>query len=101
MTFNHLHKQLFKGRGSLLFFFLVLVCLLSSEGYGEGADLFSAQSLTVKGRALSVIPTDLDGRGPSEIVVVSKTGVYPKEKRWISIFSADSSAQYSKTARQR
>jgi hypothetical protein len=101
MTFNHLHKHPFRRRGSLLFFFFVLICLLSFEGYGECADLFSAQSLMVEGSKLSVIPTDLDGRGLLEIVVISKTGVYPKEKRWISIFSADSSAKYSVTARQR
>jgi hypothetical protein len=101
MTFNHLHKHLYRGRGVLLYFFLVLICLFLFEGYGESAGLFSAQSLIVEGRMLSVIPTDLDGRGLAEIVVVHKTGVYPKEKRWISIFSADNSAQYSTTARQR
>ncbi len=101
MKFNHLHKRLYRGRNGLLLFFFVLVCLFSFEGYGEGADLFSAQSLNVEGSKLSVIPTDLDGRGLLEIVVVSKTGVYPKEKRWISIFRADTSAQYSRTARQR
>jgi hypothetical protein len=50
---------------------------------------------------LAVIPADLNGRGLFEIVVVSKTGVYPKEKRWISIFSANTAVQYSATARQR
>jgi hypothetical protein len=101
MRFNYLYTHLDRGRSGLLFFFFVLICLFSFEGYGEGAGLFSTQSLIVEGRKLSVIPTDLDGRGSFEIVVVSKTGVYPKEKRWISIFSADTSAQYSKTARQR
>ena len=101
MTFNHLHKHLYGERGVLPCLFLVLICLFSFEGYGESADLFSAQSLIVEGRMLSVIPTDLDGRGPAEIVVVHKTGVYPKEKRWISIFSADTSTQYLATARQR
>ena len=101
MTFNHLHKHLYRRRGGLLFFFFVLTCLFSLEGYSQGADLFSAQSLIVEGKKLSVIPTDLDGRGLFEIVVVSKTGVYPKEKRWISVFKADTSAQYSTTAGQR
>ena len=101
MTFSHLHKHLHRGRGGLLYFFLFLICLFSFKGYGEGAGLFSAQTLIVEGRKLSVIPADLDGRRSSEIVVVHKTGVYPKEKRWISIFSADTSAQYFTTARQR
>ena len=85
----------------MLFFFFVLTCLFSLEGYSEGTDLFWAQSLIVEGKKLAVIPIDLDGRGLSEIVVVSKTGVYPKEKRWISVFNADTSAQYSTTAVQR
>jgi len=101
MTFNHLYKQLFNRRGDLLFFFFVLTCLFSLEGYSEGADLFSAQSLIVEGKKLTVIPIDLDGRGLFEIVVVSKTGVYPKEKRWVSVFKADTSAKYSTTAGQR
>ena len=101
MTFNYLHKHLFNRRGDLLYFFFVLTCLFSLEGYSEGADLFAAQSLLVEGRKLCVIPTDLDGQGMFEIVVVSKTGVYPKEKRWISIFKADTSGQYSTTAGQR
>jgi hypothetical protein len=101
MTLNHLHKHPYRRQRDLRFFFFVLICLFSFESYGEGADLFSAQSLHVEGTMLAVIPTDLDGRGWFEIVVVSKTGVYPKEKRWISIFGAETSAQYSMTARQR
>ena len=99
MIRDFLHQHLFKGSGGLLCF--VLISLLLSEGYGEGADLFSAQALKVEGSKLAVIPADLDGRGALEIVVASKTGVYPKETRWISIFSADDSAQYSRSARQR
>ena len=100
MTFNHLQKHLFNRRGGLRFFFLILTCLFSLEAYSEGADLFSGQSLMVEGKKLVVIPTDLDGAGMFEIVVVSKTGVYPKEKRWISIFKAGTSAQYSTTPGQ-
>ena len=91
----------YRGRNLLFCFFLVLICLFSFKGYGEGASLFSSQSLIVEGRMLSVIPTDLDGRGLAEIVVVHKTGIYPKEKRWISIFSTDTLGQYSTTPRQR
>jgi hypothetical protein len=101
MTFKYLHKHLDRRRVGLPFFFFVLICLFFFESYGEGAGLFSAQSLIVDGRKLAVIPTDMDSRGLFEIVVVSKTGVYPKEKRWISIFSADTSAKYSTTACQR
>ena len=101
MNCSHLFHYLDRRRSGVLFLFFVFIGLFSFEGYGECARLFSSQSLMVEGTKLSVIPTDLDGRGPLEIVVVSKTGVYPKEKRWISIFSADAGAQYSRTARQR
>lgn len=80
MKFNHLHKYLYRRRVGLLLFFFILICLFCLEGYSEGADLFSAQSLIVEGKKLCVIPTDLDGRGLFEIVVVSKTGVYPKNQ---------------------
>ena len=85
MTFKHLHKHLVRRQRGLLVFFFVLLGFFCIEGHGEGAGLFSSQSLNVEGSKLTVIPTDLDGRGLFEIVVVSKTGVYPKEKRWISM----------------
>jgi len=101
MAFNHQHELWDRARSGLLLLFFALTGLFSFEGHVECARLFSAQPIVVEGSKLAVIPTDLDGRGPMEIVVVSKTGVYPKEKRWISIFRADASAQYSATARQR
>jgi hypothetical protein len=101
MKFNHLPKHLYRRQRDLLLFVFALICLFPFEGYGEGTDLFSTQFLHVEGSKLAVIPTDLDGRGWLEIVVVSKTGVYPEEKRWISIFDAGTSAQYPKIARQR
>lgn len=100
MTFNPLHKRFYKGHGVLLCFCFVLISFFPFEGYGEGTDLFSAQSLRVEGKMLSVIPANLDGRESVEIIVLHKTGVYPKEKRWISIFSADTLAKYLTTARQ-
>ena len=99
MARNYFNKPRSRGRSGLLFF--LLICLFPFEVYAQEAGLFSAQSLNVEGRTLSVIPADLDGEGSFEIVVVSITGIYPEEKRWISIFSADNSAQYSATARQR
>ena len=101
MPFKHFYKLPYRRQHNFLVFFFVLICLFSFEGYGEGAYLFSVQSLNVGGSMLAVIPTNLDGRGWFEIVVVSKTGDYPKEKRWISIFGAEASARYPETARQR
>ena len=101
MKITSLHKRFFKERDCLIYFLLVLICLFSLKGYGEGANLFSSQSLEVEGRMLSVMPTDLDGKGFAEIVVTHKTGIYPNEKRWISVFSTDTLARYATTPCQR
>jgi hypothetical protein len=102
MMFNQLHKHLYRRPRYLLFFFFGLSGPFFHTGYGEGADLFSTQSFHVGDSVQAVIPTDLNSRGWFELVVVSKTGVYPQEKRWITIFAAEASGQqYSATARQR
>ena len=101
MTFPRFHRYAYIARCGLRCFFLVWIGLFSFERHSKGAELFSAQSLAVEGSILSVIPADLEGRGSADILVVHKTGVYPKEKRWISIFSAGTTGQYAATARQR
>ncbi len=101
MTFSHIGKCFCKSTRSLLYSILFLFCLLSVEGYSESADLFSVQSITIDGKILSVMPADLDVKGSVEIVVLSKTGIYPNEKRWISVYRTETSTQYSETASQR
>jgi hypothetical protein len=73
MTFNHLHKHLFKRRGDLLFFFFVLTCLFSLEGYSEGADLFS-KPLTQSGVFTSPFMhiVDLNGDGRDDLFFYEK-----------------------------
>jgi FG-GAP-like repeat len=85
----------------LFYSVLSLICILYFEGYGECSDLFSIQTIKVDGKILSAIPVDLDNRGSSEIVVLSKTGHYPDEKRWITIYRSEIASQYSGRARQR
>jgi hypothetical protein len=65
------------------------------------AALFSMQSITVNGIILSAIPADIDHSGPTEIIVVSKTGVYPHEKRWVSVYQTMANHQLSVRIRQR
>jgi len=97
----HLPAHSCSWRGIRAGLTVIFLCLCAFSGRAECAKLFSTQSLSSKGRTLAVIPADLDGRGPVEIVVISRTGVYPNEKRWVSIFSADDSARYSAAPRQR
>jgi len=101
MVFNHLCKFFCKLPRPLRYSFLSLFCLFSFEGFSESAGLFSAHYITVEGKILSVISTDLDDKESAEIVVLNKTGVYPNEKRWIFIYRAETSAQYSTTDSQR
>ena len=101
MTRNHIDNHLGRGRNYWSFLLIVLTWLFSFASYGECARLFSPQSLIVEGSVLWAIPSNLDGSGPLEIIVISKTGVYPNEKCWISIFSGNASAQYSANGQQR
>jgi hypothetical protein len=78
-----------------LMYFLVLV------KNTEGAELFSVQSFSIDGKILSAMSSDLDDNGSAEIIVLSKTGIYPKEKRWISIYRTKNFEQYINPARQR
>ncbi len=85
---------------------MLLLCLLAvvTWGYtqpGACEERFASQSFILHGKTLSVIPADLDEKGPVEIIVVSKTGIYPSEKRWISIFSADETLKYGSSPLQR
>lgn len=101
MTIYHSGKCLYKLTRSLLYSIFALFCIFSFARYGESADLFSVQSIIVDGKILSVIPADLDDKGSAEIVVLSKTGIYPNEKRWISVYRSETPKQYSEAALQR
>jgi len=93
-------KRFNKLTRSLFYSIISLICLLFFEKYSESADLFSVQSIVVDGKILSVIPADLDDKGSAEIVVLSKTGIYPDEKRWISVYRTEIDTQYSEPASQ-
>jgi len=79
-------------RALMLFLFLMLTGDFARPG--ECQELFENQSFVLKGKTLAVIPADLDEKGPAEIIVISKTGMYPTEQRWVSIFSADDPLKY-------
>jgi hypothetical protein len=80
---------------------LSLACLFSFSRHSAGAELFSMQSIVMSGTILSAVPADIDYKGAAEIIVLSKTGSHPNEKRWISVFETTAPHQFSKHARQR
>ncbi|MEJ2167521.1 MAG: hypothetical protein P8X90_18495, partial [Desulfobacterales bacterium] len=94
-------KRFGKLTRSLFYSIISLICLFLFEKYSESADIFSVQSIIVDGNILSVIPADLDDNRSAEILVLSKTGVYPDEKRWISVYKAENAGQYSQSASQK
>jgi len=84
----------------LPFLFIPVLLILNFATAGDCKMLFKTQSFAIEGKTLAVIPADIDGKGPAEIVVASKTGIYPSEQRWISIFSADDLSVYGATPLQ-
>lgn len=85
--------------GLLLFLFSMIAWGFARPG--EGTELFKAQSFVVPGKMLALMPADLDENGLVELIVISKTGIYPSEQRWVSIFSADDTLKYGPLPRQR
>ena len=94
-------KRMHRALGFYVFLLMLLFCVCLLGATGECGDLFSVEYLASEGRPLAVLPVDLDGTGPCEIIVVSRTGVYPHEKRWISIFGAENLDLFSPIQRQR
>ena len=92
-------RHRFPAMGAFFAVLLACVCLLNA-GDARG-DLFSSHDLVSEGTTLTVLPADLDNAGPCEIIVISRTGVYPREKRWISIYAAEHGDRYAPTPRQR
>ena len=85
----------------LIYSILIIFCLHICVKKVESADLFSAQSIAIEGKILSIILDDLDENGHSEILVLNKTGNYPNEKRWLSLYYAGEDNRYAVPAAQR
>ena len=85
----------------LIYHFFIFFCLQICVKNVESADLFSEQSIAIEGKILTIIMDDLDENGHSEILVLSKTGNYPNEKRWLSLYYAGENKLYAVPATQR
>jgi hypothetical protein len=101
MTNNFSIKYLLILRRVLPYSIILLFCLIIFETNVYGAELFSVQSISIEGKILSVIPEDINENGPSELIVLSKTGNYPNERRWISLYKANKNFEYKASATQR
>jgi FG-GAP-like repeat len=69
---------------ALAFIGLTLVCsILPNMAWGQP---FASYDLRVKGAVITVIAADLRGQRGQDLMVISRTGIFPKEVRWISVF---------------
>jgi hypothetical protein len=57
--------------------------ILSDTAWGQA---FTSYDLRVNGAVITVIPADLRGHRRQDLMVISRTGTFPKEVRWISVF---------------
>jgi hypothetical protein len=87
---QHTHKCL--SFITLLFVFSMFIWSFSS--LGECKELFEIQSFVVEGKTLALVPSNMEGKGLAQVIVISKTGIYPSEQRWISIFSTGETLKY-------
>jgi hypothetical protein len=61
----------------------LLTGLLAATAWGQP---FTTYDLRVNGAIITVIAADLRGDRRQDLVVISRTGTFPKEARWVSVF---------------
>jgi hypothetical protein len=66
--------------------FLITTLLLCSLAHPAWAELFASYDLRVNGAIVTVMAADLRGQRRQDLVVISRTGIFPKETRWVSVF---------------
>jgi hypothetical protein len=67
-------------------FLASLLVASSSAGAAEAPARFDARTLSVAGDVLGLTPADLDGDGRGDLLVPYKTGLPPREKRFLAVF---------------
>jgi hypothetical protein len=61
----------------------LLLGLLSGISWGQP---FTSYDLRVNGAVITVVSADLRGQRRQDLIVISRTGTFPKEARWVSVF---------------
>jgi VCBS repeat protein len=64
----------------------ILVLMLSSFADTSWGEPFASYDLRVNGAIITVLAADLRGQRRQDLIVISRTGTFPKEVRWISVF---------------
>ena len=61
----------------------LLLGMLSGTSWGQP---FESYDLRVNGAVITVVSADLRGHRRQDLIVISRTGTFPKETRWVSVF---------------
>jgi FG-GAP-like repeat len=69
----------------------VMLCLISALLLSALAEMawgqpFATYDLRVNGSVITVVPADLRGNRRQDLVVISTTGTFPRQARWVSVF---------------
>jgi hypothetical protein len=62
---------------------MALIGMLADTSWGQP---FASHDLRVNGSIITVITADLRGHRRQDLIVISRTGTFPKEARWVSVF---------------
>jgi len=62
---------------------MLLIGVLADTSWGQP---FATYDLRVNGAIITVITADLRGHRRQDLIVISRTGTFPKEVRWVSVF---------------
>jgi len=62
---------------------MLLISMLTDTSWGQP---FATYDLRVNGAIITVIAADLRGHRRQDLLVISRTGTFPNEARWVSVF---------------
>jgi FG-GAP-like repeat len=65
---------------------LVILLLIGSLAATSWGQPFATYDLRVNGAIITVMAADLRGHRRQDLIVISRTGTFPKEARWVSVF---------------
>src|SRR5262245_24055460 len=63
-----------------------MTLLLGVLAHTSWAQSFASYDLRVNGAIINVIAADLRGHRRQDLMVISHTGTFPQEVRWVSVF---------------
>jgi FG-GAP-like repeat len=69
--------------GSVALIITLFIGVLAGSAWGQP---FATNDLRVNGAIITVLAADIRGQRRQDLIVISRTGIFPKETRWVSVF---------------